>query len=292
MRSHNGFTLIEMVIVISIIALLAGGVIAGRALLHNSELQNVIVEYQYYSTAIHNFKTKYNAMPGDYASASETWDAATGCTNGIWGGMPTNLSVCNGNGDGYIQMTGPFEHILAWRHLGISGFINEGFQGYWASGGVCANNSNYRMDIAATHAINGRNVPRSKLKGAMWNLAVANYNAANYSGTAPNIGQMVIPMNPAIDKSKEHFLRLGGTLQDDNSMPNYSCSQSQIPIIKADEALQIDLKNDDGQFDSGRIRGMYNNLTAYNPCDGTSSDTGDYSISTAGINCSLAFKID
>ncbi len=275
-KKNAGFTLLEMLAVITIIALIVGGIFTGRSMIRNAQMQNVLTEYQQYSTAIKSFQSKYQAMPGDYASAATTFGAAT-CTASIATAAPTGTLSCNGNGDGYIAMDSMFEHIAAWRQLGVSGFISGNYSGM-ATTGDCATNMNIKV---------GENIPASKLNAAGWNIAVSTYNATSYS--TGNAG-VYIPMSLAIDHAKEHFLRVGGALQDDAGI---DCAQSQVPVLTAEEAYQIDLKNDDGAVTTGRIRGMFNNTpTLYNSCNSGAAATGGYNITAAGMNCALAFILD
>lgn len=274
MKKQDGFTLIEIVMVMAVIALIVGGIIATRSLIRTSQIQSVASEQQQYVQAIQGFKEKYHALPGDFAGATTLWGSAT-CTNGV--GAATSTETCNGNGNGYIDMSSPYEHIAAWRHLGLSGLNPTNYSGNAISGGSCA------MDVRG-----GENVPQSKLKGALWNLGV-NTLGTDYS-TGVNAAEF-FPINAAIDPVSVHALWLGGGFQDDNAT-TASCAMSQIPVFSGIEAFEVDSKFDDAAITTGRIRGQFNNLGTYSNCYGGTIATGFYNSSTSNLNCALAFIIE
>lgn len=274
MKHHPGFTLIEISIVLVLIALIAAGVMGTRALIRTSQIQSAMSEYQMYYTAIRNFRSKYQALPGDFSAASAQWgEVSASCAVGAGSGTAT----CNGNGDGLVTFssTPRYEHLLAWRHLGLSGFIPQNFTGNTTTGGVC----NY--DLKA-----GENAPASKIKGGMWKFETGIYGTA-YDGSSG--GTMAFPMSLALDPLNLQALWLGSSLQDDDTLAT-SCSHSQIPLLTGNEAFEIDQKFDDGSATTGQIRAQYNNGAVYLPC-ADASGIGGYRHDTAGVNCSLAFII-
>ena len=75
----NGFTLLELSIVMVIIGLIIGGITVGQDLIRSAELNSVVTDINKYKTAINTFNLKYNAMPGDMSNATSYWgDQATG----------------------------------------------------------------------------------------------------------------------------------------------------------------------------------------------------------------------
>jgi prepilin-type N-terminal cleavage/methylation domain-containing protein len=85
-RSHVGFTLIELSIVLVIIGLIVGGVMVGKDLIKSAEIRKSINSLEQVNTAVNTFKMKYGCVPGD-------------CTN------TTSLfsGISAGNGNGYID---------------------------------------------------------------------------------------------------------------------------------------------------------------------------------------------
>jgi len=147
----NGFTLVELSIVLVILGLLVGGVLAGQSLIRASELRAVTSEKNSYQTAINAFKEKYLALPGDMSNATAFWST-------------TN----NGDGDGAIEAgvastsAEPFEF---WNHLALAGLIEGTYTGITGP-------------VALFHAIPGENVPKSKLSGGAWFA----YSSGTYGG--------------------------------------------------------------------------------------------------------------
>ncbi len=72
MRTENnnlnklqGFTLVELSIILVIIGLLAGGILVGRDLIKASEIRGIITQKERYVTAANTFLSKYGSLPGD-----------------------------------------------------------------------------------------------------------------------------------------------------------------------------------------------------------------------------------
>lgn len=92
MHPRSGFTLIEMSIVLIIIGLVIGGIVVGRDLIRAAEVRATISTYQKLDAAVLTFKTKYNCLPGDCATASDF-----GFTSADYPGY------INGDGNGEIE---------------------------------------------------------------------------------------------------------------------------------------------------------------------------------------------
>jgi prepilin-type N-terminal cleavage/methylation domain-containing protein len=118
MRRHQqGFTLIEIAIVLVIIGLLLGGVLKGQELITGARVRNIIQQQDGVKAAYFGFLDRFRALPGDYAQAVGTItgvQATAACGNG------------NGNGNGTIEAAGN-ENILAWDHLSKAQFINGSY---------------------------------------------------------------------------------------------------------------------------------------------------------------------
>ena len=113
-RSQNqGFTLIEIAIVLVIIGLLLGGVLKGQELITSARVRNLISQQDGIKAAFFGFQDRFRAFPGDYTQATvniANVAATAACGAG------------NGNGNGQIEPTNN-EMILAWEHLSKAGFI-------------------------------------------------------------------------------------------------------------------------------------------------------------------------
>lgn len=97
------FTLVELAIVLTVIALIAGAILAGRELVHAATLRSAAAQCEQLQTAIGTFYGKYQGIPGDFSAATELWPAAI-----------------NGNGDGLID---DLEANNVWHHMALARLI-------------------------------------------------------------------------------------------------------------------------------------------------------------------------
>jgi prepilin-type N-terminal cleavage/methylation domain-containing protein len=136
----NGFTLIELSIVLVIIGLIVGGVLVGRDLIAAAQMRSLITQIEKYNTAVNTFRTKYdNILPGDMtATDAAKFGLWSGCA---WGGCgagagdPTSHFVANNDGILYMganqgQTLGGKcggECAMFWRHLSDAHLVEGGF---------------------------------------------------------------------------------------------------------------------------------------------------------------------
>ena len=116
LRRQNGFTLIEIAIVLVIIGLLLGGVLKGQELITSARVRNLIAQQDGVKAAFFGFQDRFRALPGDYPAAQATANIV-------------NIGAAiGGNGDGQILNTaGANEQTIAWTHLSHAGFLTGSF---------------------------------------------------------------------------------------------------------------------------------------------------------------------
>jgi prepilin-type N-terminal cleavage/methylation domain-containing protein len=139
MKKLQGFSLVELAIVLVILGLLVGGVLSGRSLIRASELRTITTQQQQYVTAAHSFKEKYFYLPGDMPNATQLWGPSSDCTMADSGTL-----TCNGNGDGFVRslfspndtlggmipmILGNDERYRFWQHLANARLIEGQFDG-------------------------------------------------------------------------------------------------------------------------------------------------------------------
>lgn len=259
MRAHrregsNGFSLVELSIVLVILGLLVGGVLSGQSLIRASQLRAVSSEYQRYITAARTFRDKYFATPGDMVNATSFWgDNNAICPDGaITNGTP---GTCNGNGNGVIEFavaaddTG--EVFQFWLQLAYAGLIEGSYTGI--NGPTNANNT-----------LLGTNVPRSKLSNAGWS---AGYYAGIYAGAAPQ--------NFAGEYGN-HFVFGADT-----------ASVNDDPILKPEDAWNIDTKIDDGKPATGNVIAKWYSICTN--ATGVSDTASTYTLTSSAVGCGFFF---
>lgn len=129
---HHGFTLVELAVVLTVLGLLIGGVLGGKALIRNAQVNSVATEMQKIMAATEAFKLEYNALPGDMANATAYWGAADG---GDGTGSDCYLvdstdsqATCNGNGNLEIMNVSTVrERQRFWQHLTNAGLIEGNY---------------------------------------------------------------------------------------------------------------------------------------------------------------------
>ena len=120
-KRQQGFTLIEIAIVLVIIGLLLGGVLKGQELIQNARVRNIISQQEGIKAAYFGFQDRYRGIAGDY-----TFPLARLNIPGM-AVCPPN-AICGGNGDGLIQAAGN-ENIAAWMQLTRAGFVTGNYDG-------------------------------------------------------------------------------------------------------------------------------------------------------------------
>lgn len=132
-RMPQGFTLVEMSIVLVVVGLIAATILVGRDLIRHAEFVKLHSQYTGFVAAIQTFKSKYNCLPGDCANATDFFGTYNRCPppGGLLLGKDTIDPVtCNGDGDGRIDaQTTMYEMSTLWQHLASAGLISGNYTG-------------------------------------------------------------------------------------------------------------------------------------------------------------------
>lgn len=114
-RTNDGFTLVELSIVLVIIGLIIGGVLSGKQIMLNAQIANAANAIQGYQAQFQTYVQNYGAMPGDDASAKTRFSTA---------GIPANTSSSDGTLDGaFDSTTNSDETRLLWADLRAAGLV-------------------------------------------------------------------------------------------------------------------------------------------------------------------------
>jgi prepilin-type N-terminal cleavage/methylation domain-containing protein len=119
-KKNQGFTLIEIAIVLVIIGLLLGGILKGQELITSARVRNMISQQDGVKAAFFGFQDRFRALPGDYTTASINLKCQATCLNG--------------NGNGQIEASATpvsgsevHEELLSWTHLTAANFLNGSY---------------------------------------------------------------------------------------------------------------------------------------------------------------------
>lgn len=297
-RHQSGFTLMEMVVILTIIALIIGGVLMGRSIMRNSELQAVISDVNRLRNAAKMFQDKYTYLPGDFPDAGSLWGGDTGCnvaatpdTDAATENHVPKKATCGGNGDGsignYGSVGGPpspayigswtgstpsRETLRLWQHLANAGFIEGQYSGIGSDG-----LAGYGI-VAGMYP--GLNVPASKMGDKNGYIMFQ----ANYVTSAGK------RMDGTTDELYSYPGQYGHVIEFGTTNGVSAKAAMLKPGMTAEDAAQIDSKIDDG-------KPGYGSVLPFNPTNSAAPDctnSGDpalayYKTTVEGINCSLIF---
>lgn len=153
-NAHQGFTLIEIALVMLGVALIVGGIAAGSNVVHQAALRKQMTQLEKIESGVQNFRAKYGCMPGDCQDPS----VIDGYTY-------------SGNGDGFLAPTwNSDENKGFWLHLSLSRMLDDQLVSHPAFSGMLSprmksneqamgnayGNISYKRNVIE-YAINGMN---------------------------------------------------------------------------------------------------------------------------------------
>jgi prepilin-type N-terminal cleavage/methylation domain-containing protein len=116
-RTQEGFTLVEITIVLVVSGLLLGGILKGQEMITQAKIKNLISDFSGVSVAYQGYVDRYRRIPGDDADADARW------TLGI--ASPASGAFKDGAIAGsYASTTANDESRLFWLHLRKAGFVS------------------------------------------------------------------------------------------------------------------------------------------------------------------------
>lgn len=111
MKKQQGFTLIEIAIVLVIIGLLLGGVLKGQELINTARVRALNNTVDGITAAWFSFQDRYRAFPGDYLTAQSN----------------INLPGAPDGGDANGLVDSDAERGRVWVHLEAAGYLTGGY---------------------------------------------------------------------------------------------------------------------------------------------------------------------
>jgi len=255
MKKENGFSLVELSIVLVILGLLTGGILGGQELIKAAELRRITTEFTGFQTAVNTFKSKYSSLPGDTLLAERLWGAAT-CPGTAGSGTQT----CNGNGDGRVSAGSTAsqytEQYTFWQHLANAQLVAGEYTGM--AGSASGQDANL-----------GVNAPKSGYGNAGW--TVRHCLSGGCGGE-----------DYALDYGNHYTLGAASASWD-----------TDAPALTPTDAWNIDTKMDDGQPAKGSIVALYFNNLCAAADDGSHQNTdfeASYKLSDSSVRCALVFR--
>jgi len=126
-QAEEGFTLIELSIVLVIIGLIIGGVLVGRDLIEAANIRATVSQYEKFNTAAHAFQLKYGYLPGDLPnSANFGFTAISSVLLEGMGVTPGNGLIESTNGAAEASNAIPAQETTQfWRQLFVADLINS-----------------------------------------------------------------------------------------------------------------------------------------------------------------------
>ncbi len=121
-KSHSGFTLVEVSIVLVVIGLLIGSVLVAVNILQSARITSAISTLQSIQSAVSTYNQNYGAVPGDDDQAVSRFGVSNkGGGNGIVG--TTSLTATFNSVAALADGDGAAESLLVWSHLRAAGLI-------------------------------------------------------------------------------------------------------------------------------------------------------------------------
>jgi len=128
-QKQQGFTLVELAIVLVIIGLIVGGVLVGQDLIKAATVRSTLGDIEKYNAAATTFRNKYGGLPGDLLAANATQFGlltATGRTGAA--GLGDGNGLIEGCGAAAVALG--CETALFWVDLSTAGLIPQNLTAY------------------------------------------------------------------------------------------------------------------------------------------------------------------
>ncbi len=124
-KPQEGFTLLELSIVLVIIGLIVGGILVGQDMIKSAEIRATISQIEKYNSAVNTFRSKFNGLPGDLPQSSASNFGLFALSNATALGQGDGNGLLEGDASNSVLPEG--ETLTFWRHLSDANLVDGSF---------------------------------------------------------------------------------------------------------------------------------------------------------------------
>lgn len=139
MARQQGFTLVEIAIVLVIIGLLLGGVLKGQELINSAKVKNMVNDFRSVQTFISAYQDRFRRLPGDQTGGQLSDAFGATAVNGNPPAPCSGANGCNPNnglidGNWNDPAASMSEAVVFWQHIRLANL---------AAGPISTDDNNY-----------------------------------------------------------------------------------------------------------------------------------------------------
>lgn len=259
---EQGFTLVELAIVLVIVGLLIGGILKGQELIAGTRVTSTASQIKAIETAVASFQDTYGALPGDMSRADTRLPACATAASVCM--MGSTAGSGGGNGDGVIA-----------NSFGTTAAVTQEGNAFFAH--LAAGNLLNGVDPTATAAT-------AAAKGILVSpiAQTVAYRAGSIASAQALLG------SPVTQQSGTYLMLANQT----TAIANAAAVEGNGMQPKA--AQKIDEKIDDGRPNTGTVYGVGSGATpsATVACSSAGGITATYNTQNVENDCAVYVQIN